>query len=231
MKFGQRITGSGIAVCVGVAVAFAAGGARAATGDKLVLGHLNTAGQVTTLHNSVSGAALKLVAPNATTPALAVNNKAKVANLNADELDGLDSASFQRVATGSLVLAPDAAAPQNDLLTIGGLGKLTVSCSTTDANVFFLRNPSIPEVDIASERIYDPAGGGAGDAVDTIATFAVTGSQQQFAAAGGVGSKARYTLQFTTPAPGARVYAATVTLTSQDDNIGTGKCLAWAQLD
>jgi hypothetical protein len=86
-------------------------------------------------------------------------------------------------------------------------------------------------VDIGSERLFDPTGNGATDTVITMSTFAVTSTTQTFATTAGAGSKSRYSMQFSTPGGGGRVYTATVTLTSQDDNISTGKCLAWAQLD
>jgi hypothetical protein len=60
----------------------------AATGSSLLLGKVNRAGDTTTLVNNHSGPALKLVARRGQ-PALAVSNKAKVAMLNADTVDGM----------------------------------------------------------------------------------------------------------------------------------------------
>ena len=75
------------------AVAVAGGGAVAATGGKFILGQGNTAGGTTTL-TARHGSALSLRSTGA--PALKVNNTRRVANLNADRLDGLSSASFAR---------------------------------------------------------------------------------------------------------------------------------------
>jgi hypothetical protein len=60
----------------------------AATGSSLLLGKGNRAGGTTTLVNNHEGATLKLVARRGQ-PALAVSNRAKVAMLNADAVDGV----------------------------------------------------------------------------------------------------------------------------------------------
>jgi hypothetical protein len=61
----------------------------AATGDSLILGHVNKASQPTVLTKTGgSGPALKLNSGSAGSPALAVNSKARVAKLNADMVDG-----------------------------------------------------------------------------------------------------------------------------------------------
>jgi hypothetical protein len=73
---------------------FATGTAVAATGGTFLLGKSNSAGAVTSLTNT-SGTALSLKSPKGHAP-LAVNQKAKVANLNSDLLDGLDSSQLQR---------------------------------------------------------------------------------------------------------------------------------------
>ncbi len=92
-----------------IAPAFAAGaifavlvagtGAYAATGGSFILGHTNTASKITTLTSS--GTALSVKSQHG--PALAVNNDARVANLNADKLDGQSAGSFAsaRAKTGS----------------------------------------------------------------------------------------------------------------------------------
>lgn len=71
------------------------GSAYAATGGNFILGHANSAGQTTSLKNTGSGAALKLTTNKRTTPPLAVSDNAKIANLNADLLDGLSAGAFQ----------------------------------------------------------------------------------------------------------------------------------------
>jgi hypothetical protein len=59
-----------------------------ATGNSLILGHFNTAAKPTTLTNTGSGPALRLRSSRSLSPALAVNNDAKILHLNADQLDG-----------------------------------------------------------------------------------------------------------------------------------------------
>ena len=64
------------------------GTAVAATGGSFLLGRKNSAGVTTTLTNSGKGAALSLKSHKAKTPALRVNTKALVPNLNALLLGG-----------------------------------------------------------------------------------------------------------------------------------------------
>jgi hypothetical protein len=79
-----------------LALSIAMGGsAYAVTGGTFVLGHANSANQVTALTNTGGGPALKLTTRNGGTAALSVSNHARVANLNADLLDGRDSSKFQ----------------------------------------------------------------------------------------------------------------------------------------
>ena len=76
----------------GLAVILAGGAAYAANGGALILGRANAASLPTYLRNS-TGTALALTSSNGK-PSLTVNGKAKVTNLNADSLDGVDSTSF-----------------------------------------------------------------------------------------------------------------------------------------
>jgi hypothetical protein len=71
------------------------GSAYAATGGTFTLGHANYANKTTSLKNTASGPALKVAAAKGTPP-LAVSNGTKIANLNADKVDGLHSTAFQR---------------------------------------------------------------------------------------------------------------------------------------
>lgn len=66
--------------------------AMAATGKPLILGKVNKAGKTTTV-KATNGPALKLTT-KAGQPPLAVNRNTKVANLNADLLDGKSAESF-----------------------------------------------------------------------------------------------------------------------------------------
>jgi hypothetical protein len=89
-----RISGVSHATVVAyIALFMAMGGtAVAATGGSFILGKSNSADAVSTLTNS-TGPALSLRAPSGSAP-LRVNRTVKVANLNADLLDGRDSSAF-----------------------------------------------------------------------------------------------------------------------------------------
>ncbi len=75
-----------------VALVLGSGSAYAATGGTFLLGKSNAAGASTVLSNK-NGTALSLKSKSGT-PSLKVNRSVKVANLNADKLDGLSSESF-----------------------------------------------------------------------------------------------------------------------------------------
>ena len=85
------------------------GTAYAATGGTFILGQANTATSQTSLTSNNAGKALQVTQQNTGTAATAlglnvpagrtpftVNSGTKVANLNADRLDGVDSTAFQR---------------------------------------------------------------------------------------------------------------------------------------
>ena len=81
----------------------------AATGQSVILGRVNKADDVTKVVRTTPGPALQLrTRPG--TPPLKVNRTAKVAKLNADRLDGLDSSDF---AKNSVVTAFEPAACQS----------------------------------------------------------------------------------------------------------------------
>ncbi len=71
----------------------------AATGKSMVLGKANEASKVTALKRTTSGPALQLSVKPGSAP-LAVSSSKKVAKLNADRLDGLDSSDFGEHVTG-----------------------------------------------------------------------------------------------------------------------------------
>lgn len=66
----------------------------AATGGKFFLGQVNKADRQSTLKRTTSGPALGLVTKSASNAPLSTNGRGKVANLNADRLDGRDSSFF-----------------------------------------------------------------------------------------------------------------------------------------
>jgi hypothetical protein len=69
--------------------------ASAATGGKFILGQLNKANKTTTLKRTTGGPALQLATTSSTASPLVVNGRGRVANLNADLLDGLDSSQLR----------------------------------------------------------------------------------------------------------------------------------------
>lgn len=104
------------------------GTSYAVTGGNFVLGHSNQAGTTSSLKNTGAGPALRLTTRNSVTPPFAVSNGAKIARLNADELDGLSSAAFQRKVTGIF-----ANTTSNSTKSLGHVGPWTLSlqCSGT----------------------------------------------------------------------------------------------------
>jgi FlaG/FlaF family flagellin (archaellin) len=71
--------------------------ALAATGHSFVLGHVNYTNKQTTLARTTSGTALRVATKYAYNSPFSVNGAGKVANLNADRLDGLDSTALNGV--------------------------------------------------------------------------------------------------------------------------------------
>jgi hypothetical protein len=66
----------------------------AATGGHAILGKINKAGKTTTFQRTKAGPPVTLTAKTSSTAPLATNGRGKVANLNADILDGLDSSKL-----------------------------------------------------------------------------------------------------------------------------------------
>lgn len=67
----------------------------AATGSSFVLGKSNSAGATTKLTRTTSGSVLTLISKSSANAPLAVNGRGRVANLNADKVDGLDSTQLR----------------------------------------------------------------------------------------------------------------------------------------
>jgi hypothetical protein len=107
----------------------------AATGDKFILGQSNTASSKSTLSAPIGDKALTVTNNSAAAGATAlglnvasghppfrVNSPTKVANLNADSLDGQDSTAFGHVRQFShSIAAAGAGPPPFDMLTFKGL--------------------------------------------------------------------------------------------------------------
>ncbi|HET8602601.1 MAG TPA: hypothetical protein VFM09_01620 [Marmoricola sp.] len=67
----------------------------AATGSSFILGHSNSANKITGLARTTTGPALNLHTSTTSSAPFTTNAHGKVANLNADRLDGLDGAALQ----------------------------------------------------------------------------------------------------------------------------------------
>lgn len=139
------------ALIAAVVSAFVAAGAAVATTKTFVLGTTNTvdapstvtAGsglntkllQLTNNSTGSSSTALGLTTPSSRPP-LIVSSQARVANLNADKLDGKDSAGFVQ-GRGTALANRLVFNPTNNktLLTIPGLGYLQAFCDPGDTDL------------------------------------------------------------------------------------------------
>jgi len=118
------------ALVLGVATA-----ALGANGDFFKVGRDNFASAVSVLDKSGAGPALRLLVDSG--PPLAVNSSARVANLNADKLDGTDSSGLVPKKTYTKVVSADLAAnltatitascDAGDLLLSGGHANISPS--------------------------------------------------------------------------------------------------------
>src|SRR5215204_241513 len=113
----------------------AATAAFGANGDFFKVGRANFASAVSVLDKSGAGPALRLLVDSG--PPLAVNSSARVANLNADKLDGTDSSGLVPKKTYTKVVSADLAAnltatitascDAGDLLLSGGHANISPS--------------------------------------------------------------------------------------------------------
>ena len=145
------------ALIAAVVSAFVAAGAAVATTQAFTLGTTNTVNaastvtagstglnakllQLTNNNTGTSATALGLDVASGHAP-FAVNSQTRVANLNADKLDGIDSAGFVRgrgtFLANRLVSVPTI---HKTLLTIPGLGYLDALCAPDDAWVNWVNN-------------------------------------------------------------------------------------------
>jgi hypothetical protein len=72
--------------------------ALATTGHSFILGKSNTANKVTSLTRTTSGTALSVATKSSANAPFSVNGRGKVANLNADTVDGIDSTTLENKA-------------------------------------------------------------------------------------------------------------------------------------
>lgn len=125
--------------------------AYAATGDGFILGQPNTADKPTTLTGTTAGAAALKVANTAAQPAanftapagvapFSVSGSAKVAKLNADLVDGVDSSAFLR-STGTAINAQNLGGVSASEYVRGFAGAVAVA---KGSNTFDLANGFVP---------------------------------------------------------------------------------------
>lgn len=141
-----------------IVVVMAGGTAVAATGGTFILGRSNTASTVTTLSNT-AGTPLALKATSGHAP-LAVNTKTKVANLNSDLLDGLDSASLQRRVGGTC----GGTTAIHSVTSLGAVG-----CSPTLSTIYVSNATYVVPAGVTKLLIVARGGGGGGGAADGTA--------------------------------------------------------------
>jgi hypothetical protein len=102
------------------------GAGYSATGGNFILGQANSAATQTKLAAPINGPAFRIdnlntgasaaglsIITNAARPPLVVNSGVKVANLNADKLDGLDADAFPRVGADTEGVVSSAGLPPN----------------------------------------------------------------------------------------------------------------------
>ena len=108
--------------------------ASAATGHAFVLGQLNKANRTTALQRTTSGPALSLTTTSTAAAPLAVNGRGKVANLNADRIDGLDSSALMGVRAQVARFVFDS----TQLVHVGRLATLSPGTYLATLNVTFI---------------------------------------------------------------------------------------------
>jgi hypothetical protein len=99
----------------------------AATGDSLILGHVNQANATTVLTKHGPGPALRLNSAGPGSPALAVNSKHKVPKLNADMVDGKHANALLQVKNVGRVFTTAAA---------GGTGQVFFDLPTVPTGIY-----------------------------------------------------------------------------------------------
>jgi hypothetical protein len=86
-----------------------------------------TSGPTLYLTNTDGKPAARFDAVGTSSP-FVVNNTKKVQNLNADELDGIDSNGFARVVSAHVTTPINPNFPEVTILTVPGFGTLTAQC-------------------------------------------------------------------------------------------------------
>ena len=172
LMFKEKVTPFAIGAISALVVG--SGTAYAATGGNVLLGKSNEAGATTKL-KSTQGAALALKAKS-NTPVLKVSNAKKIAQLNADKLDGLSSADFVKQGTPLNAATLDGLSSESFVKTgtvpVGGVGRVSAAGTATD-----LTGNGVADSVIAAAYCpagSSPSGGGGLDATSTGYLLATT---------------------------------------------------------
>ena len=143
----------------------------AGTGDSLILGKINKAFTTTTVNNQGRGPVLNLIGGR-TYPPLKVNSKKKVANLNADTVDGLDSKVLEPGVFRAVIAARGSTPPSSSptltsvklpagtyLVTLNGIitnptasTDGTFICLVVDAEKTFVTPVNFSGVEVAAQK-------------------------------------------------------------------------------
>jgi hypothetical protein len=160
MSMPARLTRTGAATGIVLALALATGTGYAANGGGLVLGKKNKATKSTVIQNKKT-VPLKLKAKKRK-PALKVNTKAKIKKLNADFLDGVSSEAFLRASSTA-----------SNSSRLGGKGAAAYALTSGRTGVVraFGSDDDVPGNAFAAATARCPAGtvltGGGGQALTT----------------------------------------------------------------
>ena len=120
----------------------------AATGSTLLLGRGNSADAQTTVARTTAGPVLRLKAQSGS-PALSVNTKKKVTNLNADQLDGLHGSALARTSSLTTFQGPackSVADLSGPAVKVADLGTFTKGRADSSLDVDYGTNLQIDEV-------------------------------------------------------------------------------------
>lgn len=155
-RFKTLLSALGVAVVLVTSLDYAA---SAATGHAFVLGKLNKANRVTVLKRTTSGPALGLVTRSSAAAPFTVNGRGKVANLDADLLDGLDSSAL----TGIRARVSRFVFDSTQLVHIGRVPTLAPGTYLATLDVAFIGAGGTPAAPTAISCEFDQTGGPGGD--------------------------------------------------------------------
>ncbi len=150
MRLPPILTTVSVAALLVVAVDYAS---IAATGDSLVLGKTNTASKTTIVKRSTAGPAMTFTTRPGSPP-FAVNQKAKVAKLNADAVDGLSGTDL---TTGLSAIepteCPSLEAVTTDYQKVGDLGSFTKSTASSTIRLEYATSFHVQSLDAGTTAV------------------------------------------------------------------------------